>query len=84
MLCVGAPVLDPIAAEEVDVVLHLRAKSLTGCDEALALVPARRNCRGGRQDLDLCEYAVRVGAPIATVSVVHVAEIKEGIAWVVG
>ena len=80
MLRVGAPVLDPIAAEEVDVVLHLRAKSLAGCDEALARVPARRNCRGGRQDLDLCEYTVVV----TCVSVVHVAESKEGIAWVVG
>ena len=42
MLRIGAPVLDPVEAEEVDVVLHLRAKSLAVRDVAAAQLPRRR------------------------------------------
>jgi hypothetical protein len=41
VLRVGAPVLDPVEAEEVDAVLHLRAESLAVRDVAAALVPRR-------------------------------------------
>jgi len=42
VLRIGAPVLDPVEAEEVDVVLHLRAKSLAVRDVAAAQLPRRR------------------------------------------